>query len=225
MSREELQQKSLAEAVLRYEGYIEMAASRLVNHYGIHEEAAIAMRLGVVADPFPQHRNMSMRLCIPYLDANDGIASLKFRCLLEHDCKEHSCPKYLGEEGSEPRLFGVKCLTDSEATTLVVVEGELDQGVAHHEVGLCAIGYPGTGSWSSLFTRAVGPDYERVLVVADGDEAGRNAAKKVAKELKGQVVHLPDGEDLSSLYVKRGREGLLAVLGLSEEPEPEQFPF
>jgi hypothetical protein len=213
----------LAEAILRYESYLELAAEFLVNRYGIGEETANAMHLGVVADPFPHHRDMSMRLCIPYFDANNAPRAVKFRCLC-HDCKAGGHPKYLGEAGRDPLLYLVKNLVDDKATTLYVAEGEFDAAVLHYELGLCAIGYPGTGSWSDLFTRAVGPDFDRVIVVADHDtaehQAGQKSAAKVARALKGEVLLMPPGEDVSSWYVKKGRSGLLEVLGIEETTEP-----
>lgn len=213
----------MADAVLRYQGYLSLAEDFLLKKYGITRRSAEAAKLGVVCDPYAPHRAYDRRLCLPSLDAHGAPQSLKFRCLSEHDCKDHGHPKYLGTEGSSPRLSGVQCLIDDTATTLYVVEGELDQIVMAHEMGLACVGYPGTAMWDPTFTRAVGPDWQRIVVVCDGDEPGRMAGKKVAKELKADIVQMPDGEDVSSLYVKRGRRGLEVVLGI--ESEPEEIPL
>lgn len=186
-----------------------MAGPFLHESYGISRETANAFRLGVVEDAFPRHQGMHGRLCIPYITADGGIPALKFRAM------DGSQPKYLGDEGAEPRLFNVKALL-SDADTLWVTEGEMDCIVLAGELGLCSAGYPGTNNWRSEFTRAIGPDWPRIVVLADGDEPGRLAAKKVAKELHAEIIVLPDGEDVSSLYVKRGKRGLAAVLGLDE---------
>lgn len=215
----------MEEAVSRYEQYIEIAADLLVGRYGLTEETAVEFRLGVVADPYPPHSGYAGRLCLPYLDATGAPRALKFRCLHEGQHPE-GCVKYLCTEASEPRLFNVRSLCDNEAQTLYVTEGEFDCMVLT-QLGLTAVGYPGAGTWKSVFTRAIGPDYDRIIVVADGDDTGRAAAKKVAKELRGEVLLLSDGEDASSLNVQ-GR--LAEVLGLDEadsgdDPEPDEPPF
>jgi DNA primase len=92
----------------------------------------------------------------------------------------------------------------------------MDAIVLAGEMGLCAVGYPGTNNWRAEFTRAIGPDWPRIVVVCDGDEPGRMAGKKVAKELHAETVILPDGHDVSSIYVSKGKRGLAAVLGLDE---------
>ncbi len=227
-----------SEAVLRYGQYLELAIEWLANHSGITEESARALQFGVVQDPFPSHSGMVGRLCIPYLDAHGTPQALKFRCLrCAGKCEGH--PKYLGLEGAEPRLYNVVSLLDDAATTLWVTEGELDCAVLAQELELSAIGYPGTGSWSDLFTRAVAPqDWERIVVIADHDlneaQAGQKAAAKVAKALGGEVLLMPPGDDVSSAYVRLGRAGLTRILGLEVEedemdgfdpgPEPE-YPF
>ena len=201
-----------------------MAAEFLVKRYGISEETANELRFGYVQDPFPQHSGMVGRLCIPYLDAGGFPRALKFRCSELHSCKDAGCIKYLGEEGSEPRLYNPGALLDDDADTLYVTEGELDCAVLHQE-GLTAVAYPGTGNWRPHFTRAIGPDWQRIVVVADGDDAGRGAAKKVAKELRGDVIECPQGHDISSLYAKGGRRGLVELLGLDEPEADDPFPF
>jgi hypothetical protein len=211
---EDSRQKLLEEAVLRYSQYVELAAGFLVARYGLTEETASDFKLGVVEDPLPMHSGYAGRLCLPYLDAGGTPRALKFRCLHDYDCKPEGCVKYLCTEASEPRLFNVRSLCNDQATTLYVTEGEFDT-IVLTQLGLTAVGYPGTGNWKSIFTRAISPhDWDRVVVLADGDEAGRAAAKKVAKELRAEVILMPPGEDVASTYVKRGRDGLLEVLGL-----------
>lgn len=221
MDRHESKSKLNSESVARYEQYVEMAGPFLLANYGISKETAVAFRLGVVEDAFPQHRNMLGRLCMPYLDAGGTPRALKFRCLRCGSCEGH--PKYLGDEGAEPRLWNVSALLDDEATTLYVTEGEMDCIVLVGELGLAAVGYPGTNNWRPEFTRAIGPDWDRIVVLADGDEPGRLAAKKVAKALHAEVLVLPDGEDVSSLHVKRGKRGLAQILGLELDDDTPPF--
>ena len=230
LSADERRASVLNEAVLRYEGYLPLVEDWLLEKYGITPETAQRFRLGCAEDPYPAHMPMHGRAVLPYRYADGRIASLKFRCCVPGcDCKEAGHPKYLGEQAAVPLLFNTADLLDDEATTLYVVEGEFD-AIVLSQIGLTVVGYPGTGSWSSVFTRAIGPqDWERIVVLADGDDAGRAAAKKVAKELRGDVVNLPDGEDVSSLYVKDpGR--LRSLLGLDQadtgdDPELELPPL
>jgi DNA primase len=212
----------MVEAVARYSQYLELAAEFVVTRYGLSEEACNEMQLGVVEDPFPAHRSYHGRLCLPYLDASGTPRALKYRCMCTTSCENH--PKYLTDSPGA-RLYNVRALVDQpEATTLYVTEGEFDAAVLYFELGLPAVGYPGTGNWDDLFKRAIGPDWDRIVVIGDNDlaehQAGQKSAAKVAKALKGEVLLMPPGEDVSSWYVKKGREGLLEVLGIEETTEP-----
>lgn len=219
--RETLRSQFLEEAVTRYQQYAILAEEFVASRYGLTTETIEKLRFGVVEDPFPQHDNMAGRLCIPYLDAHGQPRALKFRCMLHGDCKAENCVKYLGEESTEPRLYNVVSLVDDTATTLFVTEGELDCAVLT-QLGLATVGYPGTGSWRPEFTRAVGPDWNRITVIADGDSAGLGAAKKVAKELKADVIECPAGHDISSLHVSGGEGAVLRLLGIEAEEDPFQ---
>ena len=225
--RETLRSQFLEEAVTRYQQYVEVALPFVGPHYGLKIETLNEFRMGVVCDPFPAHAGMHMRFVIPYLDASGSPRALKFRCLsCEDGCSGH--PKYLGEESSTPRLFNVRALVDDNAETLYVTEGEFDCAVLT-QIGLTAIAYPGTGSWRPEFTRAIGPDWNRIVVVADGDDAGEAAAKKVAKLLRGEVIACPTGQDISSLHVSGGEGTVRELLGLEPldefVPWPKEDPF
>lgn len=217
--RETLRSQFLEEAVTRYAQYVELALPFVEPRYGLTIDTLNEFRMGVVCDPFPAHAGMHMRFVIPYLDASGSPRALKFRCLQHEDCKLANCVKYLGEESTEPRLYNVRALVDDAAETLYVTEGELDCAVLT-QIGLTAVAYPGTGSWRPEFTRAIGPDWNRIVVVADGDDAGEAAAKKVAKLVRGEVISMPAGHDVSSLYVKGGIGALADVLGLDLETTP-----
>ncbi len=204
------------ESVTRYETTVELAYTWLRDHWGVTPEAAMAARLGVCADPYPRHRSWQGRLIVPYLRKGKPY-QLKARCIQDHQgqsCKDVGHPKYLAEGDMEPSLYNVDALL-SDGDLLVIGEGEGDAVVLVYEMHLNAIGYPGAGNWRPHFNRAIGPDWPEIIIVADGDDAGRKAAHKIARQFLGaRVVEMPAGEDVASVYASRGEEGLRSVLGL-----------
>jgi DNA primase len=114
-------------------------------------------------------------------------------------------------------LFNVNAFFQPSAT-IVVTEGELDALAVQQATGLPAVGYPGTSGWKPFYFRCFS-GYQTVVVVADGDEPGREAAKSVAKEIGRaadtvRVVRLEDGADASSVLVSEGPAGLSGRLGV-----------
>jgi DNA primase len=195
----------LESATGEYEKGLDLAAAYLKAR-GITREMAQKFRLGVCCDPYPEHEAWRGRLTIPYLTMS-GPIGLKARCIQFHDCKEAGHGKYLCEVDAAPLLYNTPDLVRDE-DTLFVVEGELDAVVLSGGLGFAAVAYPGTASWRPYFNRAIGPDWKSIVVVADGDEAGRDAARSVGKHVRGRVLKLPEGEDVSSLLVKEGQESL-----------------
>jgi hypothetical protein len=88
-----------------YESNAPKAAAYLMTR-GFSEPHAVdavdRFRLGVVDDHPMEY--LIGRLSIPY-QTMTGILGIKYRCLRDHDCKKDSCPKYLYDDGEEPRLF------------------------------------------------------------------------------------------------------------------------
>lgn len=199
-----LSQKNVTEQfVAECETRIDAAGPYLTGR-GITKQMAVAGRLGVSSD---------RRLVIPYLTMT-GPITYKLRCIQEHECKEFGHPKYVAQDDVPPLLYGTHNLMRDE-DVLVVTEGELDALVWSEGLGVPAVAYPGVKNWRDTFARAIGPDWRHIAVVADGDAPGRDAARTVARKLRGRVLKLPDGEDTSSLLVKEGPEGLRARLARS----------
>jgi DNA primase len=49
-------------------------------------------------------------------------------------------------------------------------------------------------------------DFDTIYVFADGDQAGGDFSKSLAKEMQGVVVlSMPEGEDVNSMYLSKGR--------------------
>jgi DNA primase len=172
--------------------------------------------LGVVVDPDSGHDHLEGRLSIPYW-TRAGVWAIKARCMGEHDCKDHGHAKYLNVQGADLPLYSVDSFFVASGVILVT-EGELDALAAQAATGLPAVAYPGTSGWKPYMSRCFS-GFERVVVVADGDEPGRAAAKGVCKEIArfadtAVVVSMPDHEDSSSFIQAHGPDAYRQTLGV-----------
>jgi DNA primase len=167
---------------------------------GIPVEVQAGFRLGYVVNPAPGDENMVGRLAIPYLTPGGPVA-LRFRTLTDG-------PKYLSHVGDKSRLFNVADL-HLPSPTICLCEGELDTVVCSGVAGLPAVGVPGVNQWQSFY-RILLNDYARVVVLADGDKAGSDFAKRVVDQLSNAtVVPMPDGMDVNDFVLTHGVEGLI----------------
>lgn len=174
---------------------------------GISEEAAAGFRLGYVAQPMIGHEQYVGRLAIPYLTPT-GVVDVRFRAL-----SDDQSPKYLSRPGSESTLFNVGAFT-VDTDTMVICEGEMDTIIAHGVCGIPAVGVPGATNWKNWWARAFA-DYRRVVVLADGDQGGRDMGKKIAGVIDvTTVVVMPDGMDVNSTYLQEGVDGIRRRAGL-----------
>lgn len=174
-------------------------------------------RLGVVASPEPGHENAIGRLCIPYIN-RAGVAAVKFRCLVNHDCKAEHCAKYTQPLGQETYLFNVLAVED-DATQIHITEGEFDAIILTSVLGEPAVGLPGATQWKQHYPWHF-KGFDRVLVWPDGDKAGQDMASKVRKELpNAEIVGMPAGFDVTSLYLEAGEGALHKLAGEDEEDD------
>jgi DNA primase len=204
------QKKSLEQAVSEYEQYLHLAGSYL-DARGIGQQVARTFRLGVVAEPMVGHDSYVNRLVIPYL-TRAGISNLKFRCIDEHDCKAVDCAKYLGLH-KVTRLYNVNDFF-TDRGYIALTEGEIDGLVLSGLADVPAVGFPGATQWKRHYERCF-YDFEKVYVFADGDQAGKDFAKRVADHIDGVVtVQMPNGMDVNEVYLAEGRDGLRARAGL-----------
>ena len=174
---------------------------------GFTPETAARARLGWVNQPAEGHEKFQGCLSIPY-HLGDGrtVSTFSFRR------PEGVKPKYDKERGKPAALYGVQYVDEP---IVYLTEGELDALVLR-QMGLAAIGVPGATNfkpgWKLLFR-----DTDKVVVVFDGDEAGRKAANKIARQVgevtRVDIADMPEGEDANSLYLKNRKE-LESVLGL-----------
>lgn len=161
--------------------------------------------LGFVASPEPGDENVVGRLSIPY-STPGGVLSIRYRTLTDG-------PKYLSHTGDSVRPYNVSSLHRTSLTCLLT-EGELDCIVAEQATSLPAAGIPGSQSWAPHFTHLF-DDYERVIVLADGDDAGKELGRKVCASLPNAIsISMPEGQDVNEFVMREGANALRTKVGL-----------
>jgi DNA primase len=202
------QQLSLDTAVNHYAAQVEGAAGYLGGR-GIGPKEAAMFRLGFVRDPLPGHERYVGKLVIPYMTPA-GAQDFRFRCLADHDCKEHGHGKYLSRAGVEPGLYNVPALW-VESSFLAVCEGEIDT-ITMNRI-MPSVGLPGVQSWKSHYSRLMA-DYDKVYVMCDGDDAGWGFGDTVMRAVEDAVaIRLPDGMDVNKLWQTAGPDALRSLIG------------
>lgn len=209
------QMKSLETAVQNYSQNLLSATGFLADRKLLDLDVIDRWRLGVVEEPEPGHEQYIGRLCIPYLN-RAGVTGLKFRCLYNHDCKSEGHEKYLALPGQNVLLYNVVAC-DSTRDTIHVTEGEIDcwtlSAIFPEDP---VVGCPGAGQWQPHWP-AHFRGFDRVLVWPDGDKPGANMGDRWRKEIQAaEVVRVPRGHDVTSLYVAEGREVFLKLAGAEE---------
>jgi DNA primase len=189
------QRESLTKAAKFYHSALHEAEDYLAER-GITLEQATRARLGVVLEPLTGHENYTNRLAIPYV-TRSGVVDLRFRSM---DLSE---PKYMGLTGATTHLYNVGAFFRA-SSYISICEGEIDTITLDMACGIPSVGVPGVNNWKKHYTRLL-QDFEKVFLFADGDSAGTDFAKHLAKELPNLViVQMPDGEDVNSIYLKHG---------------------
>lgn len=161
--------------------------------------------LGYVGDPLPGHEMYRGCLAIPYMRKSDwrgwSVASIRFRRI------DGGSPKYWTVEGDKPRLYNTIALT-RYSRDMAITEGEID-AITAELAGIPTVGVPGSQTWKP-FMRELFLGYRIVNILSDGDDAGMDFAKQVAKTLpNARIIPMPDGEDVNSVVTKQGAHALL----------------
>lgn len=223
------QKRGLASAAEMYHGQLDEEALAYLEARGLGTSHAIeTLRLGVVRSPRPEHAMMRDRLAIPFIGPKGNVYDIRFRCMNPHDHKdsEVKCPKYLGVDGVETRVYNARALV-ADTDYIFVCEGELDAATLT-VCGWPAIGLPGANSWKKHYPRLLA-GFSKVILVADGDvrkdPAKQTAAEKLVSTFRralpssGHVILCESGDDVNSVFVREGKEGLVSLLKGEEEDE------
>jgi len=198
--------RSLEEATQTYHAQVGHVAEYLQGR-GILPEAAYTHLLGYVAVPMIGHEQYVGRLAIPYITPT-GVVDLRFRAIRPDDS-----PKYMSRSGAEQHIYNVPAF-QIDSDVIAVCEGEMDTIITHSMCGIPAVGMPGAASWKSWYARAFA-DYRKVIVLADGDQAGREMGKKIMQAIDvAMVVSMPDGLDVNEVFLAEGPDGIRKRAGL-----------
>ena len=108
--------------------------------------------------------------------------------------------------GTHKRFYGEYALSKKfpETKEVFIVEGVFDT-LSLHQAGLPTLGLLGIGN-SYQAKELSESRFRRIILVLDGDKAGREGAKKLAEEIKGKeviVINLKDGLDPNDMTEKQ----------------------
>ena len=199
------QRELLAKATENYERNLGEALPYLQSR-GITEETARMFRLGFVKNPETGHELYQGKLSIPYLTPA-GVIDIRFRSL-----SNDSGPKYLSRPGASTHIYNIGALSRDNGM-LVVCEGEIDTIIAT-QVGFIAVGLPGANNWKQFYSRVL-DGWEKIMLFCDGDNAGREMAKTISRELDNVFpVFMPDNQDVNDVFLAEGAEGLRRRVGV-----------
>ena len=112
---------------------------------------------------------------------------------------------------ASPTLYNVRVLHGNH-DTVAICEGELDAITATEYGGVPAIGIPGAATWRPIYREILsGP--RRILVVGDGDDAGRAFSERICGELDNAVpITVPDELDVNKYFCRYGGPRLARLL-------------
>ena len=189
------QKHFLLRATQQYSSKIELAEAYLAGR-SLSVDEARTFHLGVVDEPLPGHEAYKNRLAIPYITPS-GVVDIRFRSMHGED------PKYMGLIGAKTTMFNTQACFVADKY-ICVTEGEFDCIIMSNKTMHPTIGIPGANNWKPHYANIL-DDYETVIVLADGDAAGLEFGKKIARELANvNIISMPDGEDVNSIVTKEG---------------------
>lgn len=114
-------------------------------------------------------------------------------------------PKYLGLSGATTHLYNVSAFFKA-SSYICICEGEIDTITLDGVCGIPAVGVPGVNNWKKHYTKLLA-DFERVFLFSDGDNAGHEFSKNLARELPNLIsIQMPEGEDVNSIFLSDGAD-------------------
>ena len=127
-------------------------------------------------------------------------------------------PKYMGMPGAKTTMYNAQSVLTA-GSYMCVTEGELDTVVLSVKTGHPSIGIPGANNWKPYYTKIL-DDFETVIVLADGDNAGLEFGKKLSRELPNvNLLQMPEGHDVNSIIIQEGKEWIDERENVSDETQ------
>jgi DNA-binding transcriptional ArsR family regulator len=142
-------------------------------------------------------------IAIPYRNANGDLHTIQYRLTKE---KVNGVDRFKWRTGDTRILYGLWRLPEwGDADTLYLCEGTSDTWTLWH-ADLPALGIPSASTWREEWWREV-EGFERIVLIADADDAGAGLAQKLAETCpdslreRVHVLRLPDGiKDANELW-------------------------
>ena len=204
------QKVAMRMAVQRYQEALTVEHARYILERGIAEETASSFRLGAVDDPDPAHYNYTGMLAIPYLGPDDEPVAIRFRCIKNHEHRDHFHGKYNSVSGSANRLFNVREIVaqaNAGSPSIHLTEGEFDAMILN-QCGMPAVAAPGANTWLPRHSVMLA-GFNQVYIWGDPDKAGAEFVQKVERELKGAGVPIKlRGGDVNETFLAGGEDAL-----------------
>lgn len=153
------------------------------------------------------------RVTIPIFDEFNALVNFR-RYKWNSDEDQWKLLNFVDELGNtygEVRIYGMENLVNEDIEEVVWSEGETDRILAEQYGFPTACPTSGAGAWKPDWARHF-RNTKRVYIAQDNDEAGRNAALKIAKKLcrvvEPYIVQWPEGfqhkGDITDFFVKSG---------------------
>lgn len=192
-----------------YEEAVTNEAAAYLLARGVEEATSATFRLGVVADPVPGHEKYRGWLAIPYLDKNGQPLTIRFRCMEEHNHREHYHGKYMSITDDPSRVFSIGSIFRA-TDEIHVTEGEFD-AVVLNQLGLPAVAIPGASGFQGHHRRMLS-GFSRVWVWGDPDEAGAEFTNRVCRMVRNAKGVRLRGGDVTDTYLKHGAGAITSLV-------------
>ena len=184
-------QKSLETATSTFQAALpnHPEATAYLAGRGLSHDTAGRFRLGFVDTQVPGFERFMGMIAIPNICGGERphVVGVKFRRLPDQEGKKYDQP-------SQPtRLFNARAIDEAD-DVLCITEGELD-AIVLEQLGLHAVGVPGSSAWKSHYWRVL-EGVPRVVLFRDNDDAGLALEKEIRKSDLPLVCYVPPGVDM-----------------------------
>jgi DNA primase len=214
---EAVREYGLGLSPMRWDGLLEAAKGKRIPA-AVLEDAGLAIRRESGTAWYDRFRG---RVMFPVADPQGRIVTFGARALGDEQ------PKYLnGPETpvfSKGRtLYGLDRAKDGirRAGHAILMEGYTDVLMAHRHGVTAAVAGMGT-AFTADQARLLGRHASRVVLLYDGDQAGRLAAEKsldvlLVEGLEVRIALLPEGKDVDEVLLEEGVERLDAIVAAAK---------